>query len=113
MDEDLVLEWLSTSSSEIIVDIPANFTSTLSSCFLGTNSSQNSDGNLSYIEYNLVNLTANISSENLTLDMPYFGSSLHKFQQFYLPIHGYLSLSVCIFGIISNLINIIVLTRYD
>lgn len=33
------------------------------------------------------------------------------FSEFYRPIHGYLSLLVCIFGIFANLLNIVVLTR--
>lgn len=36
---------------------------------------------------------------------------LLQFQQFYDPIHGYLSLAVCFFGTITNILNIIVLTR--
>lgn len=35
----------------------------------------------------------------------------HEFRKSFLPIHGYLSFSFCIFGIIANVLNIIVLTR--
>lgn len=41
----------------------------------------------------------------------YFGDEFRKFRKFFLPLHGYLSLSVCLFGIIANILNIIVLTR--
>ena len=36
---------------------------------------------------------------------------LHVFQYRFEPIHGYLSLVVCVFGIIANILNIVVLTR--
>ena len=34
-------------------------------------------------------------------------------QEFYQPVHGYLSLIVCVFGTLTNLLNIIVLTHKD
>ncbi|KAK3603463.1 hypothetical protein CHS0354_030303, partial [Potamilus streckersoni] len=36
---------------------------------------------------------------------------LHKFQESYRPIHGYLAAIVCVFGVIANILNIIILTR--
>lgn len=45
-----------------------------------------------------------------TVDRP--DGPLDHFREFYLVIHGYLSLAVCVFGIIANIANIIVLTRY-
>ena len=36
---------------------------------------------------------------------------LWRFSNFYRPIHGWLSSCVCLFGILSNTLNIIVLTR--
>ncbi|RWS26582.1 sex peptide receptor-like protein, partial [Leptotrombidium deliense] len=39
-----------------------------------------------------------------------YGNIFHDFHDFYLPIHGYLSLTVCVFGTITNILNIIVLT---
>jgi len=38
-------------------------------------------------------------------------TSLSRFNLWYQGIHGYLSLLVCSFGVLSNVINIIVLTR--
>jgi hypothetical protein len=43
----------------------------------------------------------------------FFGHEFESFHHFYRPIHGYLSLAVCVFGIIANVLNIIVLTRYE
>ena len=40
-----------------------------------------------------------------------YDSTLYNFKLIYLPFHGYLSLVVCIFGIVTNIANIIVLTR--
>ncbi|XP_076325554.1 G-protein coupled receptor dmsr-1-like [Tachypleus tridentatus] len=42
---------------------------------------------------------------------PYYGDHLETFKARYIPIHGYLSLIICIFGIMTNILNIIVLTR--
>lgn len=38
-------------------------------------------------------------------------SLVYAFKSMYLPIHGYFSISVCVFGIIANIANVIVLTR--
>lgn len=40
-----------------------------------------------------------------------FYTFCREFRERFLSVHGYLSLSVCIFGIIANILNIIVLTR--
>ena len=45
-------------------------------------------------------------------DEMFYGLEFERFYYFYRPIHGYLSLAVCVFGIIANVLNIIVLTRY-
>ena len=39
------------------------------------------------------------------------GESLEDFRDVYTPIHGWISIFVCLFGIIANILNIIVLTR--
>lgn len=44
-------------------------------------------------------------------DGSYNPNLLVTFADYYKPIHGYLSLLVCIFGIFANLLNIVVLTR--
>lgn len=44
-------------------------------------------------------------------DKPYFGDMFTTLNEFYSPIHGYLSLLVCVFGIFANVLNIVVLTR--
>ena len=41
----------------------------------------------------------------------YFSETLIEFIQQYRQVHGGLSLAVCIFGIIANVLNIIVLSR--
>lgn len=66
-------------------------------------------------------LTINQSSEIPQMDQPAFNSTgqiIHSvtyfeaFTGYYSSVvHGYLSLCVCIFGIIANLVNILVLTR--
>lgn len=38
-------------------------------------------------------------------------SYFEAFTTYYSEVHGYISLTVCIFGIIANLVNILVLTR--
>jgi hypothetical protein len=53
-----------------------------------------------------------ILEEDLDLEA-FFGREFESFHYFYRPIHGYLSLAVCVFGIIANVLNIIVLTRYE
>lgn len=39
------------------------------------------------------------------------GMSLSRFSECYQIVHGYLAISVCAFGVVANLMNIIVLTR--
>ena len=41
-----------------------------------------------------------------------FYTFCREFRERFLSVHGYLSLSVCVFGIIANILNIIVLTRW-
>jgi len=38
-------------------------------------------------------------------------STLIRFSRWYSGVHGYLCIAVCIFGIVSNLLNIVVLTH--
>lgn len=38
-------------------------------------------------------------------------SDLKKFDLWYKPIHGYLAAIICIFGVVANILNIVVLTR--
>jgi hypothetical protein len=54
-------------------------------------------------------LNPNTSFEGSSEDIP--DSPMAAFRYFYLPIHGYFSISVCMFGIVANIANIIVLTR--
>ncbi|KAL4221707.1 G-protein coupled receptor [Mactra antiquata] len=56
--------------------------------------------------------------ENITLDLGfpdnitgYTNSKLTRFSRSYASIHGYVSLCVCVFGIVTNLFNVSVLTR--
>lgn len=65
----------------------------------------NSSENTSY-----VNQTYIIDLEN-DEGLPYYGEYLAQFQRKYIMYHGYLTLAFCIFGITSNILNIIVLTR--
>lgn len=46
-------------------------------------------------------------------DKLYCGDGLEAFGQTYLIMHGYISLMVCLFGMLANTLNIIVLTRMD
>lgn len=41
----------------------------------------------------------------------YYGNLFNRLNLDYRSVHGYLSLGVCVFGIIANVLNIIVLTR--
>ena len=43
----------------------------------------------------------------------YCGDGVETFHQTYLIMHGYISLVVCLFGMLANTLNIIVLTRMD
>ncbi|XP_014244361.1 sex peptide receptor-like [Cimex lectularius] len=47
------------------------------------------------------------------LNEPYCGSAFAEINAFYRPVHGYVSLIVCIFGCVANLLNIVVLTRRE
>lgn len=53
---------------------------------------------------------ANSSIEQIPFK-PYYGEKLEVYREFYASIHGYISLTVCIFGLTANIMNIIVLTR--
>ncbi|XP_067144311.1 G-protein coupled receptor dmsr-1-like [Centruroides vittatus] len=44
---------------------------------------------------------------------PYYGKELSAFREKYVSVHGYISVIVCLFGILANVLNIIVLTRKD
>ncbi|XP_026683912.1 sex peptide receptor-like [Diaphorina citri] len=69
------------------------------------------------MECNLFNNTCtpsydmNVSRENETYQ--YCGEHFQSFQMSYDHYHGYISLFVCIFGIVANTLNIIVLTRKE
>lgn len=54
-----------------------------------------------------------MSEFEVSLDQsrPFHGDYFHHFNEYYTPIHGYISLIVCVFGIIANILNIVVLTR--
>lgn len=54
-----------------------------------------------------------MNSTNQTLydTTAYFGDVFYHFNYKYRQLHGCLSLVVCVFGIIANVLNIIVLTR--
>lgn len=43
----------------------------------------------------------------------YCGEGLESFRKTYLMMHGYISLVVCLFGMLANTLNMIVLTRMD
>ena len=65
-----------------------------------------------------INLTETINSSVVTFrptenDLKYFGLFFDSLHRLYLPYHGFLALAVCIFGIVSNILNITVLTRWD
>ena len=64
--------------------------------------------------YSDVNSTLNnVTGTNGTVPVPriYCGHSWTEFRNVYGGIHGYLSLAVCFFGCLANLLNLIVLTR--
>ncbi|KAH9418111.1 G-protein coupled receptor [Dermatophagoides pteronyssinus] len=63
-----------------------------------------------------ISTTAMINELNNVLNNQYdrnefYGEIFHRLNYEYRNIHGYLSLVVCVFGIIANVLNIIVLTR--
>uniref|UniRef100_A0A0A9WNR0 FMRFamide receptor n=1 Tax=Lygus hesperus TaxID=30085 RepID=A0A0A9WNR0_LYGHE len=53
-----------------------------------------------------------MNSSNFTLQESYC-SYFNDVRDFYLPLHGYTSLIVCLFGSVANLLNIMVLTRRE
>ena len=59
----------------------------------------------------------NITTSGVTAEMTTFGDEVHQetvmtnFFKNYGNVHGYIANTVCIFGVISNVLNIIVLTR--
>lgn len=64
-----------------------------------------------------ISTTAMINELNNVLNNQYdrnefYGEIFHRLNYEYRNIHGYLSLVVCVFGIIANVLNIIVLTRF-
>lgn len=68
----------------------------------------------------LLMATSNTSVRNRQTAVPssspdklYCGDGLEAFGQTYLIMHGYISLMVCLFGMLANTLNIIVLTRMD
>lgn len=44
---------------------------------------------------------------------PFYGDFFRKVFDAYAPIHGYLAIIVCVFGIIANILNIAILTRKE
>ena len=59
---------------------------------------------------NLTTLTPSISTAASKL---YCGDGLETFSRSYRFVHGYVSLVVCLFGMLANTLNIVVLTRMD
>ena len=57
--------------------------------------------------YQMLNTTMAASNQSLGTTM----SSIEAFSVAYQKVHGYISIFVCLFGIMSNVVNIIVLTR--
>ncbi|KAL4221041.1 G-protein coupled receptor [Mactra antiquata] len=64
---------------------------------------------LSDVYYGHTN-NSNTTMGNYISDVPE-SPALRSFETMYKPIHGYLAASVCVFGVIANILNIIVLTR--
>lgn len=64
---------------------------------------------------NLSAVTTGISSSSSSPPAAklYCGEGLEAFRRSYLIMHGYISLMVCLFGMMANTLNIIVLTRMD
>jgi hypothetical protein len=54
-----------------------------------------------------------VKTENSIDESPYYGEYFTEFRENYTPIHGWISVFVCMFGIIANILNIMVLTRYS
>lgn len=60
-----------------------------------------------------MNLSQNPNSTPIPPSYQYCGPGLDSFHTFYLSLHGYFALSVCVFGCIANLLNIVILTRRE
>ncbi|ESN98351.1 hypothetical protein HELRODRAFT_177236 [Helobdella robusta] len=85
------------------------------------NTTINNDNNLSYFIISLNSYDINYSTTTTTntstsmtsdnVNSTDIFTTLHYFNHRYQKIHGYLSLLVSLFGVFSNIINIIVLTR--
>ncbi|OWF42390.1 sex peptide receptor-like [Mizuhopecten yessoensis] len=73
--------------------------------------------NSTHSPYDMIELNAldtyESSSSNLALNDTHEDeiSTLVAFSKRYAPLHGYISVFVCVFGIIANVANIVVLTR--
>ena len=63
------------------------------------------------VAYLLSNHTVGNASQTLGGTFPATHTPLQQFSASYQGIHGYVSIVVCIFGIVSNVMNIVVLTR--
>ncbi|KAF0289506.1 Sex peptide receptor [Amphibalanus amphitrite] len=57
------------------------------------------------------NLTDSLVENMTTLSPEYCGAGLNAFYLGYRKVHGYLALAVCIFGLTTNILSIVVLTR--
>ncbi len=69
------------------------------------------ESELSRMEATVMNSTILLES-NISLVSTFYGSEgLYKFHNWYAKYHGFVSILVCIYGIITNIFNIIVLTR--
>ena len=66
-----------------------------------------------FINKNPVNGTPRPDKAEADLELLYCGDGLIDFRNSYKEIHGYISLLVCTFGCISNILNIAVLTRKE
>lgn len=96
-----------TSDFESTLNTLINCTSTTSTSITASNSLFNSEFNSSLLLSTSTISPYSVKPINKTVN----SSILLQFQDFYEPIHGYLSLAVCFFGTITNILNIIVLTR--
>ncbi|XP_069115401.1 G-protein coupled receptor dmsr-1-like [Argopecten irradians] len=70
--------------------------------------------------YHIPNVTSNYTSLLDVFETSTMGnyvatveeiSGLRQFEEWYKPIHGYSAAIVCVFGVIANILNIVVLTR--
>jgi len=57
---------------------------------------------------NSTTTTHNVSTAVANDDAP---SALEQFSRWYSGVHGYLCVAICVFGIVSNILNIVVLTN--